>query len=96
MNKSLLVADNVERPFYYGVFIKGSKIHCVFSQALTITIICCNFSKMFPIMLALCLMLPVTYYAQNYAGIIGWSLVRGPGQFGTRFGASTNKLCGYD
>ena len=26
-------------------------------------------------MLALCLMLSVTYYAQNYAGIIGWSLV---------------------
>ena len=25
-------------------------------------------------MLALCLMLSVTYYAQNYAGIIGWSL----------------------
>ena len=24
-------------------------------------------------MLALCLMLSVTYYAQNYAGIIGWS-----------------------
>ena len=29
---------------------------------------------MYPIMLALCLMLSVTYYAQNYAGIIGWSL----------------------
>ena len=25
-------------------------------------------------MLTLCLMLSVTYYAQNYAGIIGWSL----------------------
>ena len=25
-------------------------------------------------MLALCLMLSLTYYAQNYAGIIGWSL----------------------
>ena len=24
---------------------------------------------------ALCLMLSVTYYAQNYAGIIGWSLI---------------------
>ena len=29
----------------------------------------------FPIMLALCLMLSVTHYAQNYAGIIGGSLV---------------------
>ena len=28
----------------------------------------------FPIMLALCLMLSVTYYAQSYASIIGWSL----------------------
>jgi len=26
-------------------------------------------------MLALCLMLLGTYYAQNYAGIIGWCLV---------------------
>ena len=26
-------------------------------------------------LLALCLMLSVTYYAQNYAGIIGWSLI---------------------
>ena len=24
----------------------------------------------------ICLMLSVTYYAQNYAGIIGWSLLR--------------------
>ena len=29
---------------------------------------------MVPIMLALCLMLLATYYAQDYAGIIGWSL----------------------
>ena len=29
----------------------------------------------FPIMLALCLMLSVTHYAQNYAGIIGKSLL---------------------
>ena len=26
-------------------------------------------------MLALCLILSATYYAQNYAGIIGWSLL---------------------
>ena len=26
-------------------------------------------------MLALCLVLSVTYYAHNYAGIIGWSLM---------------------
>ena len=34
-----------------------------------------QFLKTFPIMLALCSMLSVTYYAQNYAGIIGWSLI---------------------
>ena len=41
-----------------------------------------QFSKMFdivilhfPIMLTLCLMLSMTYYAQNYAGIIGGSLI---------------------
>ena len=32
------------------------------------------FSQGLPIMLALCLMLLATYYAQNYAGIIAWSL----------------------
>ena len=32
------------------------------------------FKKTIPIMLALCSMLSVTYYAQNYTGIIGWSL----------------------
>ena len=31
-------------------------------------------SQTLPIMLALCLMLSATYYAQNYAGIIGGSL----------------------
>ena len=35
-------------------------------------------NQIFPIMLALCLMLSVTYYAQNYAGIIGWSLIIKP------------------
>ena len=32
------------------------------------------FNQTLPIMLALCLTLLATYYAQNYAGIIGWSL----------------------
>ena len=36
--------------------------------------------KTFPIMPALCSMLSVTYYAQNYAGIIGWSLTSAYGQ----------------
>ena len=35
-----------------------------------------NHLLLFPIMMALCL-LSVIYYAQNYAGIIGWSLVGG-------------------
>ena len=33
-----------------------------------------NVFYIFPIMLALCLMLSMTHYAQNYAGIIGGSL----------------------
>ena len=33
------------------------------------------FKQTLPIMLALYLMLLATYYAQNYAGIIGWSLI---------------------
>ena len=36
-----------------------------YSIRIIISIICCNFSKIFPIMLALCLMLSLTYYAQN-------------------------------
>ena len=51
----------------------------MFSEKMTVQLEYINhllqFSKIFPIMLALCLMLSVTYYAQNYAGIIGWSLV---------------------
>ena len=34
--------------------------------------------QIFPIMLALYLMLSVTYYTKNYAGIIGWSLTIKP------------------
>ena len=37
-----------------------------------------SFSQALPIVLALCLMLLATYYAQNYAGIIGWSLLPSP------------------
>ena len=51
-----------------------------FSYTLTVQLEYINhllqFSNYFPIMLALCLMLSVTYYAQNYAGIIGWSLIK--------------------
>ena len=32
--------------------------------------------KILPIMLALCLMLSETYYAQNYAGMIGLDIVK--------------------
>ena len=56
----------------------GNTLHVhLYSDCLirVLSIICSNFSKIFPIMLALCLMLLVTYYAQNYAGIISWSLL---------------------
>ena len=36
-----------------------------------------QFFKIFSIMLGLCLMLSVTYYAQIYVGIISWSLIGG-------------------
>ena len=42
--------------------------------------------EILPIMLALCLMLSATYYAQNYAGIIGASL--GPASYQYRFNFS--------
>ena len=43
----------------------------IFFQCLILLLI---FILHFPIMLALCLMLSMTHYAQNYAGIIGGSL----------------------
>ena len=52
-------------------------IHCMFSSAVTVQLgYLLPFSKIFPIMLVLCLILSVTYYIQNYAGIIGWFLLR--------------------
>ena len=53
---------------YYTISI----IHYNFPQIIDIAI---NIHLHFPIMLALCLMLLMTYYAQTYAGIIGRSLV---------------------
>ena len=50
----------------------GSLRQCLFNYS--ISIICYNFLKIFPVMLVLRLMLSVTYYVQNHAGIIGWSL----------------------
>ena len=41
-------------------------VACIFAYSMTIIL---------PIMLALCLMLSGTYYAQNYASIIGWCLL---------------------
>ena len=40
-----------------------------------ILIVYYNFSEIFSIVLAVCLMPLVTHYAQNYAGIIGWALL---------------------
>ena len=53
----------------------ATKYTAIFQFRTTNSLKYCNFSKIFPIMLAFCLMLSVTYYAQNYAGIIDWSLV---------------------
>ena len=32
MNKSLRIVDNLERLFYLGVFLNGSKIHRIFAK----------------------------------------------------------------
>ena len=57
-----------------GCIYKAAKCN-VFSQTMTVQLEYINhLLQIFPTMLALCLMLSVTYYAQNYAAIIGWSL----------------------
>ena len=50
-----------------------------------------NFSNIVPIMLALCLMLLVTYYALNYAGIIGQCLMKNKDDF--RFKGKPSRAC---
>ena len=44
-------------------------------------------------MLALCRMLLATYYAQNYAGIIGWSLA--PAYYAQVFAHYAFEHCSY-
>ena len=72
MSKSLHRGD-IRKTVLLGCIMNVSKIHCMFSLTMTAQLeyinhlICCNFSKVFPIILALYLMLSVTYYA----GIIG-------------------------
>ena len=76
MNKSLLLADNLERLFIRVYLLMAAKyIVCSRQSVKSISIIGCNLLKIYPIMLALCLMLSMTYYAKSYAGIIGWSLL---------------------
>ena len=49
-------------------------IDCLLQLVISVVNISINEFYIFPIMLALCLMLSVTHYAQNYAVIIGGSL----------------------
>ena len=75
MNKLLLIAENLERPFIW-VYLQMA-LSALLENDCSIRVyqlFVAFFQKIFPIMLALCLILSVTYYAQNYAGIIGWSL----------------------
>ena len=52
---------------------------CIYTILYQIVVLLQKFSlrlfKIFPIMLALCLLFSETYYAQDYAGIIGLVLV---------------------
>ena len=53
------------------------RVHRLFTTILhkcLILILLLKYIIYFPVMLALCLMLSMTYYAENYAGIIGGSL----------------------
>ena len=52
--------------FYYCKSTFSVHVACIFAYNMTIILL---------IMLALCLMLSGTYYAQNYASIIGWCLL---------------------
>ena len=56
----------------------GSEYLLSFRHAYCVLRILIKFSNIVPIMLALCLMLLVTYYALNYAGIIGRCLMSSP------------------
>ena len=57
---------------YFIVVSQPYSVACIFAYSVTIIL---------PIMLALCLMLSGTYYAQNYAGIIGWYLYMAPSPY---------------
>ena len=51
----------------YSLFHYLLLVVCIYAYSMTIIL---------PIMLALCLMLSGIYYAQSYAGIIGWCLAK--------------------
>ena len=59
--------------YSYKITVDSLKILPKLPQNVNVSVFC---TKSLPIMLALCLMLLSSYYAQNYAGIIGSSLVR--------------------
>ena len=71
MNKSLLIADNLERLFI--------RVYSTYSQIMTVQLEYINhLLKIFKnniISYYAGIMLSVTYYAQNYTGMIDWSLV---------------------
>ena len=73
MNKSSLIVDNVCIRVY-----KQNTLYVLLDNDCSIRVyqsFVAILQKIIPIMLALCLMLSVTYYAQNCTGIIGWSLI---------------------
>ena len=85
MNKSLLI-DNFKKtvilqcimdlPYVLHLMtVLLEYIDCFAATCHKCRNIAINEFYIFPIMLALCLMLSVTYYAQNYAGIIDGSLM---------------------
>ena len=77
MNKLLLITQ-FRKTVLLGCLYKWQKTQLpgIFSKTMTVQLEYINhLSKTLPISLALCLILSVTYYTQNCAGIIGWSLL---------------------
>ena len=65
MNNSLPIADNMERLFYWSVFINDSKIHCMFSYTMTVQLQYINHLLQF--------FKNISYYAGIMLNICFWS-----------------------
>ena len=70
VNKSLLKSDNFRKTVLLECTYECQQKYVSLDNDCSIRVYQSFITKMFLIMLALCLMLSVTYYAQNCTGII--------------------------